>query len=230
MNCSYRLEERQIALNGGRAVSAVLASPDKARSGAPVVVLAHGAGSDMRNPFLSAVHEGIARKGFPVVKFNFPYKEYQRRAPDPASVLEACYTRVLETIRNDPEIRRRRVVIGGKSLGGRIASHLAAAGADVAGLILLGYPLHPPRQTERLRVAHLSKIRIPMLFFCGTRDALCDLNLLQASLGRLSAPIELRVIEGADHSFNLPKSLGRSTGDVWNTIIDGCAEWLAKLP
>ncbi len=229
MHRPYRLHERQVALDGRRAVSVVLASPDTVASEAPAVVLAHGAGNDMRNPFLSSVHEGLARHGYPVVKFNFPYKEYGRRAPDPASVREACYTRVLETIRAEPCIGSRRIVIGGKSLGGRIASHLAAAGADVAGLILLGYPLHPPRRTDRLRVAHLAKIHRPMLFFCGTRDALCDLNLLRAALGRLSAPIELRVIEGADHSFNLPKSLGRAPTEVWDDIIAACARWLDKL-
>ncbi len=230
MNCAYRLQTRQVPLDGGRAVSAVLASPDDLRRDAPAVVLAHGAGNDMHSPFLSAVHEGIARYGYPAVKFNFPYKEYCRRAPDPTSVLEACYRRVLETVRGEPSIGSRRLVIGGKSLGGRIASHLAAGGADVAGLVLLGYPLHPPRQTDRLRVAHLSTIHQPMLFFSGTRDALCDLGLLRAALAQLSAPIDLRVIEGADHSFNLPKSLGRSATEVWDEIIRGCAEWLARLP
>jgi predicted alpha/beta-hydrolase family hydrolase len=184
----------------------------------------------MHSPFLSAVHEGLARRGYVAVKFNFPYTEKARRAPDCPAVLEGCYRHVLRAVRNDERIGARRIVIGGKSLGGRIASHLAAIGETVAGLILLGYPLHPPHKTDRLRIAHLSNICVPMLFFCGTRDALCDLRLLRQVLGSLSAPVTLHVIEGGDHSFNLPKSMRRSSAEVWAEIVDAGARWLDQLP
>jgi len=228
MDC---FEQRQIAIAGGGSVSAVVACPKTRVSGdAPALILAHGAGNDMQSPFLSAVHEGLARRGYVAVKFNFPYTEKARRAPDSPAVLEACYSHVLRAVRNDARIGARRIVIGGKSLGGRIASHLAATGEPVAGLILLGYPLHPPRKTDQLRIAHLGNIRVPMLFFCGTRDALCDLELLRQTLGSLSAPVALHVIEGGDHSFNLPKSMHRSAAEVWTEIVDASARWLEQLP
>lgn len=226
-----RFEQRQIAIGGGESVSAVVACPEMRISGdAPAVILAHGAGNDMQGPFLSAVHEGLARRGYVAVKFNFPYTEKARRAPDRPTVLEACYSHVLRAVRNDARIGARCIVIGGKSLGGRIASHLAAMGEAVAGLILLGYPLHPPHQTDQLRIAHLGNIRVPMLFFCGTRDALCDLQLLRQALGSLSVPVALHVIEGGDHSFNLPKSMHRSSAEVWTEIVDVGARWLDQLP
>jgi len=224
------VEPRQIPIGEGRSVSAVIAFPDRFRRG-PVtaVILAHGAGNDMHSTFLSAVHEGLAARGFVCVKFNFPYKEVGRRAPDPAPVLEACYTRVLEAVRDDKQIGADRIVIGGKSLGGRMASHLAATGAAVAGLLFLGYPLHPPGQPDKLRVAHLSKIHAPMLFFAGTRDPLCTLTLLRRAIEPLSAPVELHIIAGGDHSFVLPKSMQRDPASVLEEIVTASVQWLEQL-
>ena len=99
----------------------------------------------------------------------------------------------------------------------------------MAGLLLLGYPLHPPGRTDKPRVAHLEKIRASMLFFAGTRDALCNLDLLRTTLRPLRAPVTLHVIEGADHSFNLPKRLARDPQSVWQEIVDVSAEWLQRL-
>lgn len=224
------LKHRQIVIGGGRTVSAVVAHPDRHATGrATAVILAHGAGNDMNAAFLSAVHEGLAACGYMTVKFNFPYKESGRRAPDPASVLEDCYARVVEAIHNDQQIAPRHLVIGGKSLGGRIASHLAAHGEEVAGLIFLGYPLHPAGKTDQLRVAHLDKIRAPMLFFAGTRDPLCRLDLLKRTIEHLPAPTDLHIIEGGDHSFNVPKALGRDAAAVCEEIVVTSAAWLAKV-
>jgi predicted alpha/beta-hydrolase family hydrolase len=223
-------ERRQIAIGEGRSVSAVVAYPSRRAHGpATTVILAHGAGNDMHSTFLSAVHEGLAERGFVCVKFNFPYKEKGGRAPDPAPVLEACYARVLDTIRRDKEIGAQRIVIGGKSLGGRMASHLAAKGEAVSGLIFLGYPLHPPGKPEKLRVAHLPQIRAPMLFFTGTRDSLCTLALLRRTIEQLSAPVDLHIIEGGDHSFALPKALRRDPHSVLEEIVATSAQWLEKL-
>jgi uncharacterized protein len=229
-------DRRQIAIGDNRTVSAVIAHAREPAHGGPApevstaVILAHGAGSDMNAPLLSAVHTGLATRGYVAVKFNFPYTERGGRAPDPAPVLEACYARVIEAIRHDPQIAPRRLVIGGKSLGGRMASHLAAKGEDVAGLIFLGYPLHPAGKPERLRVAHLDQIQSPMLFFAGTRDPLCNLDLLTETIRRLPARVTLHVIEGADHSFKLPKRLGRDPSAVWEEIIATSADWLARRP
>jgi predicted alpha/beta-hydrolase family hydrolase len=217
------VERLQIAVGAGT-VSAVVAHPASPAASACVVILAHGAGSDMNNPFLCAVHEGLAERGYLSVKFNFPYTEGGRRAPDRAPVLEDCYRHVVAAMRSRAP---GRIVIGGKSMGGRMASHLAAQGEEVSGLIFLGYPLHPPGKVEQLRVAHLPKIRVPMLFLAGTRDPLCRLDLLQQMLTHLHA--DLHVIDGGDHSFNVPKRMKRATRDVWDEIIRVSAEWLDTL-
>ncbi len=223
------LERRQITIGGGHGVSAVVARPEPAPAAPTVVILAHGAGNDMNSPFLSAVHEGLAARGYVTVKFNFPYKEAGGRAPDRAPVLEDCFRHVLAAIRADRQLTPRHLVIGGKSLGGRIASHVAAQGEAVAGLIFLGYPLHPPGKEAQLRIAHLDTIHAPMLFFAGTRDPLCRLDLLQRTLGRLRAAVTLHVIEGGDHSFGLPKRLRREARDVWEEIVVTSTQWLEQL-
>lgn len=223
-------DRRQIPIGGGKAISAVVLHPLRPAPGPrTAVILAHGAGNDMDTPFLSTVHEGLAASGYIAVKFNFPYKERGGRAPDPPAVLEACYRRVIAAIRNDAELTPHRIVIGGKSLGGRMASHVAAQGEDVGGLIFLGYPLHPARKPEQLRVAHLDKIRAPMLFFAGTRDPLCQLALLQSTLKRLPAATTLYVIEGGDHSFAVPKALRREPIAIWNEIVAVSTQWLRAL-
>lgn len=220
-----RSEKRD--LDGGRgSVSAVFAFPD-GRASETVVVLAHGAGNDMHSPLLVAVQAGLARHGHPSVRFNFPYKQRGGRTPDPASVLETCYHRVAEQVR--VEFASSHLIIGGKSMGGRIASQIVAGGLDADGLLFLGYPLHPAGKPERLRVAHLARIRAPMLFFSGTRDPLCDLSLLRAALGELKAPVTLHVIEDGDHSFRVPKRSGRTEDEVQQEIIWACAAWLRGL-
>ena len=223
------LERRQIPIGGGASVSAVIAYPAPRVLSPTVVILAHGAGNDMNTPFLSALQEGLAALGYTSVKFNFPYTEAGRRAPDRAPVLEDCYRHVVAAIRNDPGIAAGRLVIGGKSMGGRMASHLAAQGEAVAGLLFLGYPLHPPGKETQLRAAHLPKIHVPMLFFAGTRDPLCRLDLLQSTLKQLRAPVALHVIDGSDHSFAVPKRMQRDPRDVWEEIVRVSAEWLATL-
>jgi predicted alpha/beta-hydrolase family hydrolase len=205
-------------------VSGVVALPDSARTDT-AVVLAHGAGNDMTNPLLVAVADGLAEHGFATVRFNFPYKERGGGPPDRAPVLEACYRAVLEHVRADRDLNPRRVVIGGKSLGGRMASHLAAAGVPVDGLVFLGYPLHPAGRPEQLRATHLSRIAAPMLFLTGTRDALCRLDLLRAALaGRPNAT--LHVVDDADHSFAVRKRSGRDATEVRDELIDATVAWL----
>jgi hypothetical protein len=192
----------------------------------PGVILAHGAGNDMTNPLLVAVHEGLARHGYLSVKFNFPYTEQGRRAPDPVPVLEACYRSLIAAVRTDEALRPPRLVIGGKSLGGRIASQLAAQGVAIDGVLLLGYPLHPPGKAEKLRVEHLTRITVPMLFFAGTRDPLCTLELLRQTLKQLGAPVTLHVIAEGDHSFVVPKRTGRTQENVYEEIITVSSTWL----
>lgn len=211
---------------GGR-VSAVIAYPDGCVGDrVPVVILAHGAGNDMTHPLLSAVHEGLATRGYPCVKFNFPYTEQGRRAPDPEDVLETCYRSIVAAVRSDARLGASRLVIGGKSLGGRIAAQIVAAGTRVDGLLFLGYPLHPPGKPEKLRTAPLTRIPVPMLFFAGTRDPLCTLDLLRQTIRQLAAPTTLHVIEDGDHSFAVRKRTGRPQGEVYQEIVAASVTWL----
>lgn len=178
----------------------------------------------MENPLLVAVHEGLARSGFLSVRFNFPYKERGGRAPDRAPVLQTCFRSVIDQVRS--AYRPAHLFIGGKSLGGRMASHLAADGVSVDGLLFLGYPLHPPGKLDRLRTAHLSRITAPMLFFAGTRDPLCNLDLLRSSLASLAAPTTLHVVQDGDHSFNVLKRTGRSNEAVREELVNISAAWI----
>ena len=221
---------RRIVLPGGGAVSAVVALPSGFRrpGRTPAVILAHGAGSDMTSPFMSTIHSGLAREGYIAVKFNFPYTEARRRAPDPRPVLERCYRAVVDAIAADRALTPPWIAIGGKSLGGRIASYVAAGGAAVRGLVFLGYPLHPAGRPDALRADHLPAVPVPMLFVQGTRDTLCDLDRLRPVLARLPRAT-LHTIEGADHSFRVPRRIGRTDEDVWAEIVGVAARFLRTL-
>jgi predicted alpha/beta-hydrolase family hydrolase len=224
------LERHRVQVGASGAVSAVAARPDGFESPAPcAVVLAHGAGADMTNPLLSAVHEGLAAAGYLAVKFNFPYTERRARAPDRRPVLESCYRDVLAWLGGASPYRPRTMVIGGKSLGGRIASYLAATGTEVAGVLFLGYPLHPAGQPTKLRADHLATIAAPMLFFAGTRDALCHLDRLRPVLRRIGPRASLHLIEGGDHSFHTPRRLGRSDAEVWAEVVRASVDWLSSI-
>ncbi len=219
--------ERTIAIDDATAVSSVWLVPEDYRpGGGDAVVLAHGAGTDMHAPFLSALHEALARRGLLAVKFNFPYREQGRRAPDRAPRLEAAWRAVLEALERDP-LSPRRVFIGGRSMGGRIATHLAAAGAAVDGLVLLGYPLHPAGRPERERSAHLQAIPCPMLFVQGSRDRLCGLDRLRLLVAALEPRARLHVIEEGDHGFAVPQRSGRTEQEVWTEIEAVVADWIA---
>ena len=224
-----RILERTIDLGPHGRVSSLWALPPGVGAGASAVVLAHGAGNDMHSPFLSAIHLGLAERGLLSVKFNFPYAEQGRRAPDRMPRLEAAWQGVLAAVRGDPELAPGRLFLGGKSMGGRVASHLAAAGADCDGLLFLGYPLHPAGKPERLRDGHLADIGCPMLFVEGTRDPLCRLELLRPVLARLGARARLHLIEGGDHSFRVLERSGRTDEEALSEAVEIVREWLERI-
>lgn len=174
----------------------------------------------MNSPFLSYVHEALGARGILSVKFNFPYKERRAKLPDRAPLLEATWRALIAAVRNDAELAPARLFVGGKSMGGRIASQVVAAGVACDGLVFLGYPLHPPRRPESLRSDHLPAVASPMLFIQGTRDALCDLALLRKALEEVRTPSTLHVIEGGDHSFHVPKRSRRSESDILHEITE----------
>lgn len=192
------------------------------------VLLAHGAGADMDSPFMVAIAEGLAARGLPVLRFNYPYMERarledRRLPPDRAPTLEATHRLALAQLRElEP---KRRVLFSGKSMGGRMGSHLAAQGEDCAGLVFYGYPLHPPGKPERLRSEHFPAIANPALFLSGSRDALCQLDLLEEALQRFGGNPEVCVIEGADHDFRVKKSAGISREEMLERLVEETDRW-----
>ncbi len=180
----------------------------------------------MTDPLLTGLGKELRQRGHGVARFNFAYREEGRKVPDRAPKLEETYRDVLARLRK--KLPDARLVIGGKSMGGRMASHLAAQGEPIAGLLLLGYPLHPPKQPEKLRDAHLPNIQTPTLFVQGTRDPLCDLALLRPRVKAMGKVARLHVIEGGDHSLIVPKSSGRTRGDVLAEVADAVEAWLPR--
>ena len=189
------------------------------------LVLAHGAGAGMQHPFMQSMAQLLVQRGVMVLRFNFPYMEAGRRAPDRAPALLACWRAVIARLRADP-LCPRKLYIGGKSMGGRMATLLAAEGETVAGVLLLGFPLHAPRQPEQRRAAHFREISCPMLFLQGDRDPLCDLARLKPLLRR--RPFSLRIIAGADHGFAVPKRSGRNQAQVLEQMADAARAWMAS--
>ncbi|MGH2757786.1 MAG: alpha/beta hydrolase family protein [Actinomycetota bacterium] len=197
---------------------------DGPRDASTTVVLGHGAGSGMDGDYMAFFASGLAGDDRRVVRFNFPYMEQGRKSPDKQPVSERVFQEVGDFFRTE------RLVLGGKSYGGRIASHaVAAEEINADGLVFLGYPLHPPGRPDRIRDAHLHEIECPMLFVEGTRDPFCPLETLEGVRKALSAPTEVVVIEDGDHSLKVRKSSGRSTKDAWTEAVAAIEGWLAKL-
>ena len=194
----------------------------------PLFVCAHGAGGGMADRAMLATAKAFHDHGIGVVRFNFLYKEKGSRRPDPMPRLMETTAAVVAHVRE--KLAPGLLVIGGRSMGGRAASMLAADGFDADGLLLLAYPLHPAKQPEKLRVGHLQRIRMPVLAFSGTRDALCTRALMERALESVTAPWDMRWIEGADHSFHVLKSSGTSDAAVMDGIAARSAAWLGRLP
>ena len=217
-------EEFAVEITPDQKVTALLYPAAKAHRAGIGLILGHGAGAPQKSGFLVSFATEFAARGIDTVTFNFLYMEQRRRVPDPNAKLEACYRAVIEAV-----ARRRlgKIAIGGKSMGGRIASQVAALGApEVAGLVLLGYPLHPPGRPEQLRVKHLPAIRAPMLFVQGARDAFGTPEELRPFIKKLKAPAELYVVEGGDHSFKVPKRSGATQEDIYRAVQDRVDQWL----
>ncbi len=191
--------------------------------GETVVVLGHGAGN-RRNPLLLTLAEALAESGRAALLYNFPYSEAGSRRTDPPVVLEAA-TRAAAALALEAT-GAKRIVHGGRSMGGRIASQVVASGERADGLALLGYPLHPPGQPERQREAHLPKIEAPMLFVQGTRDTFAREDLLDALIERLGSRAELHRIQHADHSFGVLKRSGRTPQEVQEEVTAVLLRWL----
>lgn len=190
------------------------------------IVIAHGAGAGMQHEFMATVAAGLAERGLQVARFNFRYTESGKKAPDRQPVLEETYRTVADHIRS---LAAGKLVLGGKSMGGRIASMIVAGGTAADALVFFGYPLHPPGRPERIRDAHLYELGCPTLFIEGTRDPFCPLETLAGVTDKMSAPTKVHVIEDGDHSFKVRKSSGRSTSEALDEVIGAAAEFVAGL-
>lgn len=215
------MREIPVDVHGARVTASLFGEPPVGT----VVVLGHGAGSDRRTPFLVRLATVLAEGGRGAALYNFPYTERGGKRPDPPALLEATTHAVHAAVRE--ALGARKLVAGGKSMGGRIASQAVAKGAPADGLVLLGYPLHPPGKPEQLRDAHLPALAVPLLFVEGTRDAFARWDLLTALLERLGPRATLHRIEEGNHSFAVPKRTGLTNAAVEREIQITVAAWLA---
>ena len=227
-------EKLLVSINKRDKVSAMLYAARKKDRAGVTVVLGHGAGASQGSPFMRLFANGLAERGIDVLTFNFLYMDQGRGVPDPNPKLEACYWAVIEAAVMHKKLKGNRLVIGGKSMGGRIASQVAAMDeglssgvqtSRLAGLFFLGYPLHPPGRPEKMRDAHLKSIRAPMLFIQGSRDAFGLPEELRSLIKRDRLPATLQVVDGGDHSLKVPKTASLSQEEVYAATMDKIVHW-----
>ena len=222
-SASANLEEFRVDVAGQKTVTAIQKLP---ASSDPdwLFVYAPGAASNINDPFGARLSRGLAAEGIATVRFQFPYMEERRRGPDRPQVLEATWRSVIDAVQG----KAGRLAIGGRSMGGRIASHVAAQGTDIHALVLFAYPLRPPNNPSRVRDDHFPSIGVPTLFCSGTRDSFGTPAEL-ADAATTVPKSKLHLLDGADHSFAVPKSIGRTREDVWDEAIGELLHWLYSL-
>lgn len=215
-----------VQVNDSDSVTAMLYPAAKKSRAGITLILGHGAGANQSSGFMRLFANGLAERGLDVMTFNFVYSERGRGAPDPKAKLEACYAAVIDAAIKQKKLKGNKLAIGGKSMGGRIGSQVAAAGSLVIdALVFLGYPLHPPGNLEKMRDAHLPSIKAPMLFLQGSRDAFGTTQELRAVIKKHKLPATLYEIEAGDHSFKVPKSTSPQE-QVYEQVMDEIASWL----
>lgn len=192
-----------------------------------VFVCAHGAGGQMNDRSMLTIRDLLTAEGLGIVRFNFLYRAKGSSRPDPMPRLQACWSAVVERVRR--ELQPDRLILGGRSMGGRAASMLVADGATCDGLLLLAYPLHPPGATDKLRADHLRAITVPVLCFNGTRDAFCERPLMEAVVSKLGSNWHMHWIEGADHGFHVLERSGRTGAQVMAEVAATTRDWLPVL-
>ncbi len=218
--CSVAVREIRIPVEGFEVSASIHGAGETA------VVLGHGAGGTRKTPALLRVAGALADSGRMALLYNFRYPEVGRRSPDPARILEKTTSAVAAHTRS--ELGARKLVLGGRSMGGRIATQIVAAGVPADGLALLAYPLHAPGRTDKLRDAHLPGIECPMLFVQGTRDAFARPDLRDGLMKTLGRRATLLLVEDGDHSFKVRKSSGQTAEDVERLIHEGLLSWLTS--
>jgi uncharacterized protein len=207
---------------GAETTAAIFESATASARGT-LFVCAHGAGGYMSDRGMLALSEELRSRGLDIVRFNFLYREKKLGRPDPMPLLQRCLDAVTTHART--KLEPRRLIIGGRSMGGRVASMMAADGYACDGLLLFAYPLHPAGKPEQLRDAHLCKIEVPTLCLNGTRDPLCTRELMEGVIGKLERNWRMHWLEGADHSFHVLKSSGRTDKDVLTEAGEAITTW-----
>ncbi|HOI96084.1 MAG TPA: dienelactone hydrolase family protein [Syntrophobacter fumaroxidans] len=221
-------ETVSIPVRGHGEVSGVLSVPDPFTSGKGIVI-AHGANNDMNQPMIVFLAHRFAEAGFLTLRFNFLYSEKGSKTVDSREVLCAAFEGACDSLGARRGGRPRKIYAAGKSLGARIAAMLAAEGRlQAEKLVFLGFPLHAPGKKDRLRDTTLYDIRVPMLFFAGSSDPFCDLEILKDILPRLCVEWDLEIIPGGDHSFKVPVKAGVSQLTIYDQIAGRTIEWLNK--
>ena len=220
------VKELRFTVEGAGEVSAILVRPAKPRW---LMALAHGAGAGMRHPFLGALAHELSAVDIATFRYQFPYMEQRRRAPDRPPVLTATVAAAVHAAQQAaPGLP---VLAGGKSMGGRMTSTAASQQPldQVRGLVFFGFPLHPPNQPGIKRADHLAKVTVPMLFLQGTRDTFADLALLRPVCAKLNPQPTLHIIESADHSFHVLKSSGKTDAEILRELAQTTASWASNL-
>jgi predicted alpha/beta-hydrolase family hydrolase len=216
----------KLDIDNAASVSALLLRPDNARA---CFVFAHGAGAGMSHPSMELVATGLCDRGIATLRYQFPYMEKGSRRPDaPAIAHAAVRAAVKEAARCSPGLP---LIAGGRSFGGRMTSQAQAIAPlpGVRGLAFLGFPLHPAGKPSVARAAHLSDIKIPMLFLQGTRDGLAELTLLEPVVTGLGGLASLHLVQDADHSFHVLARSGRNDDEVMNEVLDALSAWIGGL-
>ena len=207
-------------------VSSIQVRPPNARW---ILAFAHGAGAGMRHPFMTALSRELAAEKIATFRYQFPYMENHRKAPDRPATLTATVAAAVQAAHSAaPDLP---LLAGGKSMGGRMTSTAASENLipEVSGLVFFGFPLHPPKQPATKRGDHLANITQPMLFLQGTRDDLAELKLLQPICRDLGKRATLHIVDGADHSFHMLKSADKSDAEVLRELAHTTARWAATL-
>jgi uncharacterized protein len=203
-------------------VAARLEGPRRAPG--PGILLAHGAGAGQDHPFMAGLRRRLAAAGHPILTFDYPYAAERRRAPDRLEVLVECHRAAARRL----AMETGEVALAGKSMGGRVATHLAAGGEPCRGVVCFGYPLLPLGKTEPRSTAHLDAVSVPLLFVSGSRDRLAPLDLLRPVVARLPRAA-LEVIEGSDHSFGVRAILDVGGNAALDRLAAVTVTWLAGL-
>lgn len=224
--------EFTIQLDGDKRTAAVIYPAQSNVERPATLILAHGAGADQRHSFMVSFAHGLSAHGLDVLTFNFLYMEQKRGVPDRMPQLVSCYCAVMASARDRVPSAKARLFIGGKSMGGRAATHVAAEhpGLHIDGIVLLGYPLHPPGQPDKPRDAHLQGVKRPMLFVQGSRDTFGSPSELKPILGSLSPVPTLHTVHGGDHSYKIAgRDAKQKQAAVYKEIENTIVDWMSSL-